>query len=271
MFSFIKDFTPEERDYFWRPFPQPSTVCRMSFSLRDYYNKQEIYQISCNSIATKGSHAEVVAYDSIQEEFVKFVQIHSFSSSYLDFIIALNNSPCSSCRKRIIEWTNCLLKFIPLRLVLLFSNLYGSEGETEDRTVSLFIEWILKLVEAKVVVVISPIIVHKMVPEIDSDFDTLLKITRNDYESFKKFLAAIKKIKARKSLESFFDYFESKYLNRHKHSIPLKLFSWDSPQYISIYPKDRYYLSLLDTPQRPRASCTRSVSCQQNPRRKPNF
>ena len=100
MLSFIRDFTPQEREYFWRPFPEPSTVCRLTFSFRN--RNEEKFQISCNSIPEDPLHAESLAYNSLEADLFHLLQEHNTSnSSVLDFIITLNNSPCTKCRESI--------------------------------------------------------------------------------------------------------------------------------------------------------------------------
>ena len=263
MLSFVRNFTPEEKGFFWRPFGHPTRVCRMTFSLRR--KNAEIFNISCNSVVTNDVHAEIVAYDLIQEELAKLIQEHSSSSSLLDFIIASNNSPCCECRKLIMEWIISLQTTTPVRLILLFSHLYESEEETGN-IIILFTKWILKLVENNTVVIICPIIVHRMVPEVNYDFNTLIKTIESDYSCFEKILIILEELKANRTQEGFFDISQSYHLLKYGPSIPLRLFTWDNPQYISIYPKIIFSSVQLFPPQQSHAFHSRSVSYRLNPK-----
>ena len=247
MLSFIQNFTDEERDYFWRPFPEPTTVCRMTFSLRDMFNYDKLIQISCNSVTSKDHiHAEVIAYNSIKEELFTCLPKQN-NLQLLDFIIALNNSPCSDCREKILNWINDIQRLMPntsIRLILFFSSLYKYNRKKPVPTVlGPFIKWILDIVGNHFVVIICPIVVFKMLPDFDYRFEELLSVVKADKRIIEIFRKLLKELKSQLSPQNnSFSVFPSHKFFNQDSSVHLRLFTWENPKYISIVPRNKDHL-----------------------------
>ena len=271
MLSFIKDFTPQEREYFWEPFKIATTVCRMTLSFRD--RNEEIFQINCKSISKDRVHAESLAYNSMQKKLLSLEIRYRGDSLFIDFIIALNNSPCSRCRESILGWIKDLLEITSVRLILFFSNLY--KKPPEENIVTLFTEWILKLIEIGTVVIICPIIVLKMFPRGHDrqHYSTIVKLDNKCLANFRKLLTEIKSQRSERN--KYFGIFLSDSLFEEETSISLQQFDWYSPKYISVFPniKSTTPIVLLiirssstnsskssKRPRRPSVSCSNSIT-----------
>ena len=271
MLSFIRDFTPQEkRDYFWEPFKFASTVCRMTFSFRD--RNEANFQISYNSIAEDPLHAESLAYNSLETDLFHLLQEHNTSnSSVLDFIIALNNSPCTKCREIILGWIKDLQEITSVRLILFFSNLYKTDLMPEENIVTLFTEWILKLIEIGTVVIISPIIVLQMFSRKHDrqHYSTIAKLDNMCLENFRKLLTEIKS--QRSERKKYFGIFLSDNLFEEETSVSLHKFGWYSPKYISVFPNIKSNTPIMLNSQISkltiRSSSTNSSKSSKRPRR----
>ena len=239
MFSFIKNFQHDEKYLFWFPFEKRTTVCKMSFSLKSKNN--EIFRISCSSMSKDHVHAEEIVITTVWEDLLIHLRDHNTDSSVLDFIIALNNSPCSECRELIFGLIYDLQKDTTVRLILFFSNLFKTKkfGETASSIPILFTKWILELVRIGTVVIISPIVVYQMLPDIkySKQFFTVFTLDHKCLFNFRKLL---KEIKSRKSTTNEnFNIFLSDSLFETKNLVHDYKFDWYSPKYISIFPKNQ--------------------------------
>ena len=105
------------------------------------------------------------------------------------------------------------------------------------------------------VVIISPIIVFKMVPEIELNFQEIINTLQNDYICIQKFREILNELLDQEIKDDFFDYSRSHDLFEYIHSpFSLSIFTWDNPQYISIFPKDQPCISQLFHPPQPSSS-----------------
>ena len=226
------------------PFLHRTTLCRMTFLLRS--NNGEEYAINSHSRATEEKHAEINAYNSIKEELFACLSQQNHLQ-VLDFIIALNNSPCTDCRRKILSWIREIQQLIPntaIRLILFFSHLYSNK-EPATSVVEPFAEWILDVVDNQCVVIICPIVVFKMLPEFNYCFEVLITVIKSDKRIIEIFRDLLRKLKLEKQENNFFSVFPSHdYFNR-LCSVHLSLFTWENPQYISIVPRDKENLKKL--------------------------
>ena len=241
MLSFINSFSPEERYSFWCPFLKKVTVCRMSFSLR--VRNEELFQINCNSIVTDHIHAEVMAYRSIEDNLIFFLRKHvtRSSSSVLDFIIALNNSPCGECRENILGWIMKLKDFTSVRLILFFSNLYDTDVSPGFFIIDLFTEWILRLVEIGTVVFICPLIVFNMVPMFDLILsqEEGMEAEDRDKTCIENIKNILQRIKNENETNKNF-CFSSPASLAEDNTLNLAAFSWEEPIHLAIFPHCNY-------------------------------
>ena len=239
MLSFINSFSPEERYSFWCPFLKKVTVCRMSFSLR--VRNEELFQINCNSIVTDHIHAEVMAYRSIEKELFFLLVKHVTRSSVLDFIIALNNSPCGECRGHILGWIMKLKDFTSVRLILFFSNLYGADVNPGFVIIDLFTDWILRLVEIGTVVFICPLIVVNMVPMFGLILsqEEGMKAEDRDKTCIENIKNILQRIKMENETNNNFCFSSPDFL-AEDNTLNLAAFSWEEPIHLAIFPHYNY-------------------------------
>ena len=130
----------------------------------------------------------------------------------LDFIIALNNSPCTDCRRKILSWIREIQQLIPntaIRLILFFSHLY-SKKEPVSSVVGPFAKWILDVVHNQCVVIICPIVVFKMLPEFNYRFKELFKVLTFDEKIIEIFRDLFKELNSQLTpLNNLFSVFPS--------------------------------------------------------------
>ena len=244
MLSFTKNFSTHDVKHFWSPFPHCTTLCRMTFLLRS--NNGEEYAIDSHSRATEENHAEINAYNSIKEELFTCLSQQNHLQ-VLDFIIALNNSPCTDCRRKILSWIREIQQLIPntaIRLILFFSHLYSNK-EHVSSVVEPFAEWIREVVDNQCVVIICPIVVFKMLPEFNYWFEVLIKVIKSDKRIIERFRDLLRQLKLEKHENNFFSLFPSHDFFNRLCSVRLSLFTWENPQYISIVPRDKENLKKL--------------------------
>ena len=247
MLSYTRDFSSDDIEHFWLPFHR-ITMCRMTFLLRS--RNEEIFRIDCSERMDADNHAEIRAYNSKKDElFNRLRQFNDTSNlSVLDFIIALNNSSCTDCRKKIIEWTRDIQQLIPntsIRLILFFSHLY-SDKKPVDSVIGPFSDWILEIVGNEIVVIICPIVVFKMLPEFNYRFQELLRVIRSDENIIEIFRELLKELKSRQSPQNnFFSVYPSDDFFDESDSVYLSFFTWEDPQYISITPRGKEHLGVL--------------------------
>ena len=245
MLSFIKNFSNNDVKHFWTPFPHRTTLCRMTFLLRS--NNGEEYAINSHSRATEENHAEINAYDSIKEELFACLSQQNHLQ-VLDFIIALNNSPCTDCRRKILSWIREIQQLIPntaIRLILFFSHL-NSNKEHVSSVVEPFAEWIIDVVDNQCVVIICPIVVFKMLPEFNYWFEVLIKVVKSNKRIIEIFRDLFKELNSQLTpLNNTFSVFSSHDFFHRSCSVYLSLFTWENPQYISIVPSGKENLKKL--------------------------
>ena len=245
MLSFIKNFPTHDVKHFWSPFPHRTTLCRMTFLLRS--NNREEYAINSHSRATEENHAEIIAYDSIKKKLFACLSQQNHLQ-VLDFIIALNNSPCTDCRRKILSWIRKIQQLTPntaIRLVLFFSHLYSNK-EPVSSVVGPFAKWIIDVVHNQCVVIICPIVVFKMLPEFNYRFKELFKVLTSDEKIIEIFRDLFKELNSQLTpLNNLFSVFPSHEFFNRDYSVYLSLFTWENPRYISIVPRDKDHISEL--------------------------
>ena len=251
MLEYLQKFTNYHIKQFWLPFENKTTVCRMYISLED--TDEEKFKICFKCRNWSGLHAEVRAYNKISSELTAELSQHKEylnSESKLHFAIAMNNSSCKDCRKKITNWIKGLKEKIngtQLQLTLFFSNLYVGEEESVDNVVESFSDWIVDLVTTiGIVVDICPIVINCMLPKQDygyrlKDLSNILKCDIACLKNFRKLSKQL--IKVKNQDESFLvrctansDLFNCR---KPVKSICMKIFTWENPHYISVSPIDK--------------------------------
>ena len=250
MLAYIRDFTPYQIGKFWFPFTYTATVCRMYISLKN--KGVAIFEVYHDCENTPGQqHAEIVAYNAISKMLFARLNEHKepLNNEYqLDFAIAMNNSSCKDCRREIALWIHDLKKLINgarLQLTLFFSNLYVVEENSD--VVVLFTDWIISLVQTYGIYVdICPIIISKMLPKQDYGYrlKDLLIVTRHDIaclENFKKLFRRLFEVNGGTYVVQCNEISDLFKADKPVNQIYLKIFTWESPQGISIRPTDKHY------------------------------
>ena len=116
-------------------------------------------------------HSEPIVLDQIRKCFSEKLPDISLSlsdNSILDLAIWITNSPCIGCRDVITEYLKYLqlkLSLVNLRLILCFSSLFCDRQGEPEKTLDAIKDWVLNLVEMKISVILSSIIVSKIVPK----------------------------------------------------------------------------------------------------------
>ena len=116
-------------------------------------------------------HTEPIVLDQMKKKLSgKMPDIFSSLSdnSILDLAIWITNSPCIGCRDIIImnlKYLQLIFSSVNLRLVLFFSSLYCDSKRKSEITLESLKDWVLKLVEMRISVILGPIIVSKIVPK----------------------------------------------------------------------------------------------------------
>ena len=261
MLAFIQNFTPSQIDQFWFPFTKPKTVCRMYISIKN--KGVELFKVDCYSENDPGQqHAEEVAYNEISRKlFTQSNEEYLNDEFQLDFAITMNNSSCKGCREKIIDWIKRMKQSMHgahLQLILFFSNLYvgnGEETSVEEVVVS-FTGWVIHLVkEYSIFVDICPIIVSKMLPKRDyyytlKDLPDILKRDITCLENFRKLFEQLTNAKDGAFSVQSLHYNEINIFDVKKpvNEIHLKIFTWESPQGISVRPIGDKYFPPLNPP-----------------------
>ena len=241
MFPYIREFPPPEREYFWLQCDPPTTLCRISTYLRSDHGDMQLR--TRYSKPQRSLHAELTALKYVANELDCQLPLHynpKDTSTIFDLNMRINNSPCSKCHGTITEYLlriKSLIPKVPFRFIMFFSNLYSGEL-TLDKTTELFSKWIIELVKYGIVVIICPIIVHKMVPkpkEISAeDVDEMVQLDRRCIDNFRGLLEEFDSLK---NPRSHFNIEISHPFFRAEYEVYMRLFSWEKPHYISIFPK----------------------------------
>ncbi|KAI6658995.1 hypothetical protein LOD99_14671 [Oopsacas minuta] len=233
MLSYITDFTEFERGYFWLNCDKPTTLCKIAVCLRSE-NEDKVLSTRYSKPHEK-EHAELTALTYVVEELdtkLRFIPLDN--SAVLDVIMRINNSPCARCQDPLIELLLEIKNMIPrvhFRLIMFFSNLYNKS----DKGIEQFCDWIMELVENKIVVIVCPLVVYKMVEKPEdfpkSQVHEMVEFGRDCIDNFRELLSDIE------DREGSFHVSISHQFFRKDYQVYMRLFSWDDPHFFSIYPK----------------------------------
>ena len=256
---FILNFDKFECNQFWKKDPKHiQTVCRMSAYIRTVAKNKII--VNCKA-KSNFEHAEVIALKSIDKKLeVKLIKQYNLcvqasgsqtpTEIVFDFSVRLNRSPCSRCQmcilNKILEIQE-LIAPVNIRFILFFSFLNCSPSCTEEDTLQELNQWILTFIKNGISVIIGPIIVNRVVPRPKG--------------------VCIRKSQKRESINFILQF--RKLLYCIQHSIQdqincdfviligrifsyedcieeeLKNYTHNNPKFISIFPKDKRFLSEL--------------------------
>ena len=262
-----KEFTHREKLYYWNRFnyKEANTFCRIAVVLHSE-DSRDVGDVLSTRFEEPhdGEHAEVVALEHIVNDLKSQRLKIQDNSVVLDVIIRINNSPCPDCQEilfRLLMKIKEMASNSHFRLIIFFSNLYGKTKEGVEE----FTEWILKLVEEDVIVILCPLFVCKMVP-IPKNISKIAKSDRpirdqKCIESFRDVLSEIDEYIGSFSIEEdtgsssieedpvpFIEISHELFIKSSQ--VSKSLFSWKYPHFISIFlrniPKQLSQLFILD-------------------------